>query len=301
MNSSRRGPLWWLSPTLATWIYTVLLKPAPIRKVAQKIICLFIPEEIETNGVTLVLNRDDPIVSGNIALGCYETYNVDLFERLLRPGMCVIDVGANIGLYSAIAARKVGPAGRVIAIDPDPTNCSFLERTKEHNRLENLTVIQKAAGANAGTTLLHLCATNKADHRTYDSDRSRAKIRVEMVTLDSVVTDLKTPRVDVLKIDTQGFEVFVAQGMERLLEQSGDITILMEFWPWGIERAGSSPTELLDFFSARGFGIYLIDDKRKELIPLTSFDRILNLTLERQHADLYLKRSAGVPAATGSR
>ena len=269
-----------------------MLKPyPPLRSLVQKLICLFIPEEIEISGVTLVLNRDDAIVSGSLTLGCYESYNMKLFEKLLRPGMGVIDVGANIGLYSAIAARIVGPNGRVIAIEPDATNCSFLRRTKERNGLANLTILQKAAGAKSGPTFLYLSSTNKADHRTYGDD-SRARVRVEMTTVDSIVKDEQLSTTDVLKIDTQGFELFVAHGMNELLEANRDLTIIMEFWPWGIVRSGGSPEQLLEFFSSRGFGISVIDDTRKEIIALDSFESILNLTLERQHADLYLERPA---------
>src|SRR5688572_27369199 len=91
-SRKRRGLLWWMPPPLAGWIYTVLLKPAPVRALAQKLICRLIPDEIEISGVRLILNRDDAIVSGNLALGCYETYNLELFEKLLTPGMCVLDV-----------------------------------------------------------------------------------------------------------------------------------------------------------------------------------------------------------------
>lgn len=290
MKQHRRGLLWWVSPRWAEWLYTVILKPAPLRSLARKLICLVIPEEIEMSGVTLVLNRDDAIVSGNIALGCYETYNLELFEKLLRPGMCVLDVGANIGLYSAIAARMVGTGGRVIAIEPEPTNCSFLRRTKERNGLANLTILQKAAGAESGETFLYLSSTNKADNRIF-GDESRAKIRVELTTLDSIVTDEQVTRVDVLKIDTQGFELHVARGMEKLLEANHDLVIMMEFWPWGIAHSGGDPAELLQFFASRGFVISVIDATRKQIIPLNTFESILKLTLERQHADLYLERS----------
>lgn len=290
--SSRRGLLWWLPPSWAGWIYTVLLKPAPIRALARKLICLVIPPEIEIKGVTLILNRRDAIVSGNIALGCYETYNLELFEGLVRPGMCVLDVGANIGLYSAIAARKVGPGGRVIAMEPDAANCSFIERTKERNGLTNLVIIEKAAGQMCGDTFLYLCETNTADHRIYDVDQSRVKVPIKMATLDSVVSELGIPQIDVLKIDTQGFEFFVAQGMRQLVEQNRDIRILMEFWPWGLTKSGGSPLQLLEFFSARGFAISSIDSDQNRLVRLQSFDSILNLTLERQHANLYLERSA---------
>lgn len=286
-----------MSPVWATWIYTVLLKPAPIRALAHKVICRFIPAEIQVGEATLVLNRDDAIVSGNLALGCYETFNLELFQKLVRPGMFVIDVGANIGVYSAIAAKKVGPTGRVIAIEPDPTACSFLTLTKKRNAFTNLTIVQKAAGATSGPTLLYLCKSNKADHRTYGDAKSRATISIEMATLDSVVSELQVPQVDVLKIDTQGFELSVAQGMGQLLDRNQEIRILMEFWPWGIARAGGSPAKLLEFFSVRGFAISVIDANKKRLVRLHTFDSILNLTLERQHANLYLERSPPPSAA----
>ena len=283
--------LGWLPPAWAAWIYTVVLKPAPVRAVAQRIICLFIPEQIHISGVDLALNREDAIVSGNLALGCYETYNLEVFEAMLRPGMCIVDVGANIGLYSSIAAKNLGPSGRVVAVEPDATNCSFIRRTKEKNQLANLTVIEKAAGDIEGPTLLHLCKTNKADHRTY-GDGDRTTVKIEMTTIDSIFDELELPPVDILKIDTQGFELFVARGMSRMLEGSPDVSIFMEFWPWGITKASASPADLVNFFTSRGFAIWEIDDYRKELRRLDTFDGILSLTLERQHANLYLKRDS---------
>jgi len=253
-------------------------------------ICLFIPEEIQVSGAIVVLNRNDAIVSGNLALGCYETYNVELFETLVKPGMNVLDVGANIGLYSAVAARRVGPTGRVIAVEPDPTNCGFLRRTRDRNDFANLTIVEKAAGASSGPAVLHLCRTNKADHRTYGGDNSRQTIGIDMATLDSIVESETLPSVDVIKIDTQGFELFVAQGMTALLSGNPRVRILMEFWPWGISRAGGSPRDLLDFFTARGFEVSIIDDSRRQVARADSFDELLTLTLERQHANLYLQQ-----------
>jgi FkbM family methyltransferase len=253
---------------------------------------LLIPPEIEIKGVTLILNQRDAIVSGNIALGCYETYNLDLFQSVLRPGINVLDVGANIGLYSAIAARSVGGNGKVIALEPDSANCSFIARTKARNDLTNLIIVEKAAGERCGDAFLYLCETNKADHRIYDVDHSRAKVPVKMATIDSVVSELGIPRIDVVKIDTQGFEFFVVQGMLALVEQSVNMKVFMEFWPWGITNSGGSPEGLLEFFATRGFAISTIDSDQKRLTPLDSFSRVLDLTLERQHANLYLERSA---------
>jgi FkbM family methyltransferase len=285
--------LWWLPPSWAVWIYTVILKPAPLRAAVQKIICRLIPKELEVKGVALVLNQNDAIVSGNLALGCYESYNLDLFADALRPGLSVLAVGANIGLYAAIAARTVGPTGRVVAVEPDPVNCSFIERTKRRNSFSNMTIVQKAAGAQNGNVFLYLCATNKADHRVYAREGTREKISVEMTTLDSLAAELQSAPVDIMKIDTQGFELFVARGMQHLVEASPALQIFMEFWPWGIKQAGGSPRDLLDFFTSRGFQIATIDATKKQVDALRSYDEMLNLTLERQHANLYLSRKPG--------
>ena len=268
----------------------MILKPAPLRLLAQALICRLIPREIAIGGINLVLNQKDAIVSGNLALGCYETFNLEVFDELLGPGMCVLDVGANIGLYSAIAAARVGHLGRVVAVEPDSVNCSFLSKTKERNRLDNLTIVQKAAGSETATVRLHLCATNKADHRTYGGDSSRSSVAVEMTSLDALAADLNLPAIDVLKIDTQGYEFFIAHGMQTLLEQSPRVRIMMEFWPWGIERAGGSPSRLLEFFGDRGFKVAVLNDKKKRLEWLDSFESILGLKLERQHVDLFLTR-----------
>jgi FkbM family methyltransferase len=294
-----RRLLSWLPPSWAIWIYTVILRPAPLRSLAQKIICKIIPETIDIGGVTLVLNRDDAIVSGNLALGCYETFNLELFRKMLRPGMHVLDVGANIGLYSAIAAKAVGATGRVIAIEPDPNNVRFLKLTRDRNELTNLAIIQKAAGDENRQAFLYLCDSNKADHRTYD-EPSRKKIPIEMTTVDSVVERENFDNVDVLKIDTQGFEMFVARGMANLVERSLDLKVMMEFWPWGIARAGGSPSALLEFFTSRGFSVSMIDDSHNRVIPLTDFGELLALKLERQHANLLLERTTRAPAAAPS-
>ena len=121
-----------------------------------------------------------------------------------------------------------------------------------------------------------------------------------MTTLDTLASELQLPAVGILKIDTQGFEYYVAQGMDQLLAGSPGVKILMEFWPWGITRAGGSASQLLEFFVARGFRIAILDDTRKELTWLDGFDSILGMTLERQHADLYLERCIETQSAESS-
>jgi FkbM family methyltransferase len=286
----QRGWLWWLPASFAAFIYTVVLKPPFLRALAHRVICRMIPPTVEMKGVTLALNQADAIVSGNLALGCYEVTNLDLFSAKLRPGMTVLDVGANIGLYSAVAARLVGPTGRVIAVEPDHTNCSFLARTVEINGFKNVSIIQKAAGDACKESYLYLCETNKADHRTHDPTQQRKRVPVSITTIDALLGELGIERVDLLKIDTQGSEALVLAGMQQTLARNRQVDVFMEFWPWGINQAGGSPQALLDAVLAQGFQVHEIGE-RGEVSRLTEFDSILRLTLERQHTDLLLRRS----------
>jgi FkbM family methyltransferase len=285
----KRGLLWWLPASFASFIYTVLLKPRFLRSLAHRVICRIIPPTVEIQGVKLALNQEDAIVSGNLALGCYEVTNLELFASKLKPGMTVLDVGANIGLYTAVASRIVGPTGRVISIEPDRTNCSFIHRTIELNGSKNVTVVQKAAGNECRESFLYLCDTNKADHRTHDPSQQRKRVPVSITTLDALLGDLGVEQVDLMKIDTQGSEAQVFAGMQHTLARNPQVEIFMEFWPWGIHQAGGSPRALLDAIIAGQFHVHEIGE-RGEVARLAEFDSILALTLERQHTDLLLRR-----------
>jgi FkbM family methyltransferase len=287
---NHKGLLWWLSPSVAAFIYTVLLKPQILRILAQKIICLFIPEEINIKGAMISLNKSDAIVSGNLAMGCYETFNLDLFEAQLKPGMCVFDVGANIGLYSAIAAMKVGNTGCVVAVEPDKVNCSFIKKTSLSNGFEQVAIHQKAAGDKCGLANLYICDTNKADHRLYDNSNKRSNVQIEVTTLDAIFEELAFNRVDIIKIDTQGFEHSVFRGMKKIIEASPKIKIFMEFWPWGLIQAGESPLGLLNEINKEGFVISEIEQDTKQIKEILNLSDIAEKTLERQHADLFLEK-----------
>lgn len=267
----------------------MLLKAEPLRRLTHACVKRFIPAQLAIENVTLVLNRDDAIVSGALALGCYETFNLSHFVRLLGPGMVVLDVGANIGLYSAIASPVVGVDGTVVAVEPDEANCGFIRRTRTANDFANLRVVRAAAGERDDSATLYLNRENLADHRIYDADGNRSGVPVRLLTIDTLIAELHLPRVDVIKVDTQGAEARVLRGMTRTLAIPG-ITVILEFWPWGIQRAGDDPASVIDMILAAGFAIHEIDGHRHRIIPVDDPRRLLSLNLERQHSDLLLER-----------
>jgi FkbM family methyltransferase len=290
----RLRPLAWLPPATTKYVYTVLLRPAPLRAAAQSVVKRFIPEVLDFRGVRLALNPADAVVSGSLALGCYEQFEVRVFETFLRPGLAVYDVGANIGLYTAIAARRVAPGGSVVAVEPDGTNCDFIRRTVELNGFSNVRVFRKAVGEHTGAAQLFLCPDNKADHRVFTSGASvqREAVPVPMTTLDDLIDAERLSPPDVMKIDIQGSEHHAWNGMSRTLERQRDLVIFMELWPWGIQHCGGNTTDLLRSAREMGFRIYELDGDNEAIVAVTDDAALAARGLERQHANLLLSRNA---------
>jgi FkbM family methyltransferase len=167
--------------------------------------------------------------------GAYESHVLRLLERLLPSGGYFVDVGANIGLHSLIAASRVGPAGRVDAIEPEPFSRRRVEGHLRLNRLENVTVFPYALSEGRGTAVLHLSPPENAAKSSLRlanvtmglSSRSPGSVEVETRTLDEHVSATsRTP--NVLKIDVEGAELLVVSGGRATLSQENSPAILFE-------------------------------------------------------------------------
>lgn len=171
-----------------------------------------------------------------------------LLREIITPGMTVIDVGANIGIYTRYLASIVGPNGAVYAFEPSPLN---YVRLRNNAQGHNVTTIEAAVGEGRGTAELFLSEEANVDHRMYDSGDGRQKMDVALVSLDEYFP--AGARVDFIKIDVQGHEYSVLKGASRLLKENPRIVCLLEFWPFGLAKAGIRPTILTQFISDLGF------------------------------------------------
>jgi len=284
-----------MPPSAATFIYSVCLKPKPMRAVAQWMVKRIIPSRLTVDGIELVMNRDDAVVCGALTLGCYENSPRRIFRGLLKPGMTVVDVGANIGLYTAIAAGTVGPSGRVIAVEPESRNAQLMRQTLALNQFKNVEVVQAAVSDRTGPGQLFLNEENKADHRIFDRESRRAVVPVDFYRLDDLLAELAVTRMDVVKMDIQGAEALALQGMRRTLTENAEIRLMIEYWPWGLAQAGGDPRSVLRSIRAMGFRIFEIDDHAAHGRPESDDDRMASRGLERQHMNLLLQRSRDIP------
>jgi FkbM family methyltransferase len=252
-------------------IYTVFLKPAPLRAVANAGLRAIIPEQVTRYGATVCLNPKDPVVSGALTLGVYERDEIRFFLDHFKSGMTFVDVGANVGLYTALAI-KAG-AARVLSLEPLPENFALLRSTAAANSpLQPVLLEQVAAGRESGELTLFTNPDNKGDNRLYADPLLKGKLTVQVETLDSLCKKHNIPHIDFLKIDVQGAEMLVLEGAKTILAQSPQAIIMTEFWPQGLTNCGTDPLAYLKAFTELGFDLKELRGER--LRPISAKDLI---------------------------
>ena len=253
---------------LAEFVYCYLLRPWPLRPLANWAIRQLLPAQVNFGEAVVVLNPDDPVVSGALHFGVYEKAETKFFQTACREGMTFLDVGANIGYYTALAARAVGPNGKIIALEPDPESFKYLEQTIAANGTENVQAFPVAASDASATLPLYISADNRGDNRLYAPGETRPQVEVKAVATDALLAENKIEIIDLIKIDVQGYEPKVIAGLRDTISRSPNLTLLTEFWPKGIRDAGDDPQEFLN--SLRDLGLTLHELKADgELTELT--------------------------------
>lgn len=185
-------------------------------------------------------------------LGLMGRENLLEIVSLIGRGMTVVDVGANIGIYTAAFARSVGAAGKVIALEPAPSNLRALRRAHQVNNWSNVEVHGIAAAECEGAMLLDCSSFNSGNNVLSPNALPSASISVPTVPLDKLLGDR---RVDFLKIDVQGFEANVLRGATRILQCNRPLIVRLEVWPKGLRRAGSDPAEVLGILEQCGLSV----------------------------------------------
>jgi FkbM family methyltransferase len=215
-------------------------------------------------------------------MGCAEKR---FLSSVVRDDFIVADVGANQGLYTLWLAR-VATGGHVYAFEPDPDLFQCLENNVRTNQLQNVSTIQAAASNRSGTLAFTVNGLNRGDNRI-DAKAlpDKSAQQVQAVILDEIVSDRC---LDLLKVDVQGFEIEVLLGAQKTFNANQALTILFEFWPYGLRRAGHQPIELWDLLQEAGFSIAALGhDGRPAKVP----QELLHWERKAQYCNLIAHRS----------
>ena len=208
-----------------------------------------------------VHGRDDRYVSRRIREeGVWEPYETQLMLQLLSPGDVFVDVGANVGYFSVVAAQVVGPGGRVYAFEPDPANFELLRINAGLNGLSSS--IEALAGALSdedGSGSLFLSHDNFGDHQIFGTGGQRPEVAITLYDGSAYLSG-RTRRIDLLKVDTQGSEFRVMAGLMPLLRKLESAPcILIELTPWSLRQGGASGRQLIELLAQLALPMWIVD------------------------------------------
>jgi FkbM family methyltransferase len=213
------------------------------------------------------------VVAGNLRMH-------RLLDRFVRPGATVVDVGANIGYNAIHAARLAGPRGRVFAVEPTPDNLDVLRRNLAAAALANVVVAPVAAGRAAGMRKLFVRGARSAVNSLF-ADSCYAAVtdvfEVPVVPLDELVAGTA----DVVKIDVEGAELDVLEGMPRLLN-AGPGALIVEWHPKLQSMAGYAPDELPRWLLGRGWRLRAVSHTTGRTLTAASLQRLTARLLRLQ-------------------
>src|SRR5438552_4516156 len=203
---------------------------------------------------------------------CYRAFKAyadkaerQLLGRILSAGDVVVDAGANIGIYSQFLARCVGAAGIVHSFEPSPDNFKRLQSATR--KLANVRLSQAAVGEFSDRGRLYLSDNLNVDHRTYTTGGdSRHTVPIDIIALDDYFKPGQ--RVDLIKMDIQGYELHALRGANRVLADNPDLKLLLEFWPYGLKQAGATWIELVKTLQEKNMAICQVT--KHGLVPFRS-------------------------------
>ncbi len=253
---------------------------------------------LKTKFDDIVLNylEGDKYIGELIAsTGQYEPFESELLIKNIKDGDIVIDVGANIGYYTLLFAKKVGENGKVYAFEPDPVSFAILEKNIKDNKLRNVEVFNIALSDKRENLPLFISAENLGDHRLYDDHKAkRKKTTVTANTLDLFFTDkeLEKNKVSLIKIDTQGYEPYVIKGAQELIKNQKP-ALFFEYWVYGYKQSGGNYKEMITFLEEQ-YGTLTFIDEENETTFIVNKDFINNYCLQLNgylHCNLICKKT----------
>jgi FkbM family methyltransferase len=213
---------------------------------------------------SIFASNDDLAIGHHVLRGHpYDPGIAAIFNRYVKSGMAVVDIGANIGCFTMLLASLVGPSGLVVAVEPNPENIKLLEASRRVNGFDQVLVIQAAAGRQTGLLALNVSHSNgMTGDLPGKFDAIFASRPVPCFALDAILP--KDRRISVIKIDTEGAELNALIGLSETIDHDRPM-IVSEFSPGtlpGISRC--TGPEYLRFLIAKGYRIGVIEHDGSE-------------------------------------
>lgn len=209
---------------------------------------------------TMLCDLEDHVQSRIFFLGAYEPIEVYLFSHLVKPGMHIVDAGANVGFYSLQAASKLAGQGKVYAFEPVPSNFKKLQNNVDKSSRTEIEIIKEGLWHKEEDLEFSLAEDQANNHGSFtvgDNHSSSSTFQCHVNTLDSH-TQNRIPKVDLIKMDIEGAEFFALQGAEQSLKRFLP-TILIEINQSACEKLGYKSQKIDELLLPLGYKIFRVN------------------------------------------
>jgi FkbM family methyltransferase len=242
----KRFPPWWKVRAYAR------LSGAPFRQGGHG--GEIVRENVSPHDYAMDLRLDDWMERFALLVGCY--YEIDAtatLQKLLRPGDYFVDIGANVGFLALTASKIIGPQGRVIAFEPNPTVLKRLTTTLVQNEIRNVTVHNCALGDADGVAKLSV-----GEHSGVANLRQQADDGVQVLVrrADALLGAVPVDTCVLVKLDVEGYELRALYGARSLIHRPRTAFFVEVTDEW-LRAAGGSADELFDLLRQAGYSAYI--------------------------------------------
>ena len=231
---------------------------------------------VKTDEMILGVPSDDWRLAACLSFGNHLEPGTEAWlKSFLKKGMTVVDVGANIGILSILMARQIGDSGKLYAFEPTKKTYEILRHNLALNGFEgakNITVFHKALADKDGETEFveyQVCGHNSMYHMDEEA------VNITKVSMSSMDSLLGNEKIDLVKIDVEGAEPLVLEGMKDIIEKNPELRIILEFTPDNLLHAGIQPIEFLQKLMESGFRIQCINEETGSLEEIFT-DKLIN-------------------------
>jgi FkbM family methyltransferase len=231
-----------------------------------KLQCLFYGDKIKTFYLIDGSRFDYPFnsaLSASFATGGFEVAEVEFVLNSLKPGDIFVDIGANGGFYTVMAAKKIQSHGHIYAFEPDQRNLKLLKNNIAVNKITNVTIIDSAVSNEKGTAKFAI-ARDGALNSLANTNRKDQEIQqweiVPLTTLDDFVKEFNVSRIDFMKVDAEGAEKQIFEGGKNTFSAQTNMITLFEATDLNSKSFGYTVKNFLEDISKSGLNLYYLED-----------------------------------------
>lgn len=230
------------------------------------------------DGYKMFVDARDVSIAPHLVLdGAFEEYTAAVLRSIVKPGMRILEIGANVGVFTLLMAHRTGSSGSVLSFECDPDLAQIVRDNLEINGLAHIGTVDERAVSDGTGTLRFFSAIHHRGNGTLIEGLEqiprmaleRQEIEVQSTTIDAIIKE-RGHSFDLVKIDAEGAESAIFRGGSTLFaDRTRPLRVIVEFAPAFISKAGDDPSVYLDRFESDGFTIQRIDERKKKALPVT--------------------------------